>query len=81
MTFRMESPNEEDFIEDLAFYASRGIDTEELCSSGEAPLFEKYDTFIPQELLRKQYAVDRMCASEAEEKILNIAKEYQLPSL
>ena len=81
MTFRMESQNEEDFIKDLAFYASRGIDTEELCSSGEAPLFEKYDTFIPQELLGKQYAVDRMCAEEAEEKIKKIATEYHLPPL
>lgn len=76
MTFRMEACNGEEFIKDLAKYSSSGIDTEALCSSGEAPLFEKYDSFIPQELLKKQYAADRMCAKEAEEKLDEILKEY-----
>ena len=77
MTFRMEACNDEEFIKDLAEHSSLGIDTEALCSSGEAPLFEKYDSFIPQELLQKQYAADRMCADEAEKKLTEILKEYK----
>ena len=41
-----------------------GIDTEALVADGECPIFDKYDDFIPPELLRIAYAKDRLLADE-----------------
>ena len=41
-----------------------GLDTSELIFDGECPVFDKYDEFIPAELLRDAYAVDKLCAEE-----------------
>lgn len=41
-----------------------GLDTQRLVSDGECPVFDKYDEYIPSELLRAAYAVDRLSADE-----------------
>ncbi len=41
-----------------------GLDTRMLVSDGECPVFDKYDEFIPPELLRDAYASDRLLADE-----------------
>lgn len=41
-----------------------GINTRELVNEDECPMYEKYDDFIPSELLRDAYAVDRLLADE-----------------
>ena len=41
-----------------------GLDPSELVSDGECPVFDKYDEYIPPELLRDAYAVDRLCPEE-----------------
>ena len=41
-----------------------GISCLELTEGGEIPIFEKYDECIPAELLRRAYALDRLCADE-----------------
>ena len=41
-----------------------GLDTEKLISDSECPVFDKYDEYIPPELLRSAYAVDRLLADE-----------------
>ena len=41
-----------------------GLDTAELVRDGECPIFDKYDEFIPPELLREAYACDRLRADE-----------------
>jgi ATP-dependent Lhr-like helicase len=45
-----------------------GIDTETLVGEGECPVMDKYDEFIPPELLRRAYAVDRLSAVEVIER-------------
>ena len=45
-----------------------GINTEELVGEGECPVFDKYDEFIPPELLREAYAKDRLFADEIIER-------------
>ncbi len=45
-----------------------GIDTLSLVSSVECPIFDKYDDYIPAELLREAYAVDRLFADEIIER-------------
>ena len=77
MTFKMEHASDYEFIKGLADRIEReGIDTSELVAKGEVPLFEKYDTFIPDSLLREQYAADRLSADEAVKRIADILSEY-----
>ena len=47
-----------------------GLDLEALVSDGECPVFDKYDEYIPPELLRTAYAVDRLSAIEVQERFL-----------
>lgn len=53
-----------------------GIDCMSLVESGEIPVFDKYDSCIPADLLRRAYSVDRLRADEAEKRIFELsAKE------
>ena len=45
-----------------------GIDTHELLFGGECPMYDKFDEFIPPELLRDAYAEDRLLADEVIER-------------
>ena len=45
-----------------------GLDTAELISDGEFPIYDKYDEYIPAELLRDAYAIDRLRADEIIER-------------
>ncbi len=77
MTFKMEHASDYEFIKGLADRIDReGIDTEELVAGGSIPLFEKYDMFIPDALLRRQYAADRLRTDEVTERIHDILNEY-----
>ena len=69
MTFRMENGDARTFAERLLQVAASGIDTSKLVSATESPIFEKYDPYIPGELLRKAYAKDRLRPDEAEVRI------------
>jgi hypothetical protein len=48
--------------------ARDGLDTSELIADGEFPVFDKYDEYIPAELLRDAYAIDRLRADEIIER-------------
>ncbi len=63
ITFRMEGTRE-DFLYALAPLVAAGIDLEALVGPAEHPLFDKFDPFIPGELLRRAYAADRLRADE-----------------
>ncbi|MBQ8529194.1 MAG: DEAD/DEAH box helicase [Clostridia bacterium] len=45
-----------------------GLDTHELLYGGECPMYDKFDEFIPAELLRDAYAEDRLFADEVIER-------------
>lgn len=76
ISFKMEC-DEHAFIADLAERVkTEGIDCERLVMSGEIPVFEKYDEYIPSDLLRKAYATDRLRACEAEKRICETAEEF-----
>ena len=47
-----------------------GGDTENLVSASECPVFDKYDEFIPPELLRRAYAADRLQLHELQARYL-----------
>ncbi len=78
ITFNMEKVTDLNFITHMLNRVEReGIDTNTLVEGGEIPIFEKYDNFIPYELLRKAYAADKLRADEAEEQIRRIFEEYK----
>ena len=74
ITFRMEQTREE-FLVRLADAAMRGVRAEELVFPGEHPLLDKYDDFIPGDLLRKAYAKDRLDPVEVELRLAQILAE------
>ena len=76
IAFKMSKGNDFELMQSLADEARAGIDPERLVSSGEVPLFEKYDDYIPADLLRHAFAVDKLNAAEAGKRILEIWEEY-----
>lgn len=52
-----------------------GIDPFALVGGAELPVFEKYDRYVPAELLRKAYATDKLDPYEATRRIYEIAEE------
>ena len=77
ITFKMSHGSAEELISALADEVhERGIDPEALVGSGEIPVFEKYDDYVPAELLRHAYATDKLNVTEAEARILEIETEH-----
>ena len=65
ITFKAKVDAGKNFLANLRFILEReGLDTEKLVSDGECPVFDKYDEYIPPELLRSAYAKDRLSADE-----------------
>lgn len=78
ITFKMENSSDLGFISSLCKdIEENGIDCHSLVQSGEIPLFEKYDSYVPFELLREAYAEDKLRADEAEQTIRDILDEYK----
>ena len=70
MTFKMEKGNGAELIAALREIALReGIDKASLVSASECPVFEKYDDFIPSELLREAYMADRLRTDEVVKRL------------
>jgi len=77
MTFKMDEGEDFHLISHLCSIAEReGIRKEELIGPAEAPVFEKYDEFVPASLLRKAYVADRLREEEAIERLKEILNEY-----
>ena len=77
ITFKMEKITDLNLITHLLNRVERdGIDRYALVESGEIPVFEKYDNYVPYELLRKAYAADKLRSDEAEEQIRKTFEEY-----
>ncbi|MBQ7335452.1 MAG: DEAD/DEAH box helicase [Clostridia bacterium] len=77
ITFKMSHGNDYELIWALADSIRRGsIRAEDLVSSGEIPVFEKYDDYVPADLLRHAYATDKLNVEEAGRRILEIEAEF-----
>ncbi len=74
MTFHLEKGREV-FLSALAEIAAGGIEPERLVAPSELPIFDKYDPFIPGELLRRAYAVDRLAPREAMARIEELLRQ------
>jgi ATP-dependent Lhr-like helicase len=73
ITFRLDSGSEEELIERMkANVARHPIDCRELIAPSECPVMDKFDPYIPSELLKKAYAADRLRADEVTNRIFNM---------
>mgnify|MGYP005970226401 FL=1 len=75
--FRMEGDGK-DFCRILARLAAGGIDCNALVAPGELPVFDKYDAYVPGELLRAAYAADHLRGDEAEARIAALESENRI---
>ena len=65
ITFKAKPEFGRSLLENINLIIERdGLDTETLVFDGECPVFNKFDEFIPPELLRIAYAKDRLMADE-----------------
>ena len=65
ITFKAKGDAGNNFLMNVRSILQRdGLDTEALIAGGECPVFEKFDEYIPPELLRSAYAADRLSADE-----------------
>jgi len=79
ITFRMERGTPTQLLSYLRQYADRnGIDTQRLVNPKELPMFEKYDTYVPADLLRYAYGEDRLNAEETERRIREFTDEMEV---
>lgn len=63
--FKAKDDAGKNFVKNVRNIIARdSIDTELLVGDGECPVFEKYDEYIPPELLRRAYSKDRLLADE-----------------
>ena len=76
ITFKMERGGDFELIRHLCRIAEQGIDCHSLVEAGELPVFEKYDEYVPGELLRQAYATDRLTAPLVEKRLADILEEY-----
>ena len=76
--FKMEKDDPRGLIDLLNYNAKVfGIDPYSLVGESENPVFEKYDAYLPSELLRKAYAEDRLCPDEVVARLEQIAATWQ----
>ncbi len=72
--FRMKASKEE-FCRVVAEEASHEFDPLDLVYPGEVPLFEKYDDYVPEELIRKGFARGVLDIDGMKHRIFEISKE------
>ena len=75
ITFRYEGESIKAFCDGLDRICRRGIDKNSLISKSESPIFEKYDDYIPGELLRLAYAEDRLRTDEMIPRVAEMKEE------
>ena len=65
LTFKAKGDAGKNLLANISSIIERdGVDTESLVEDGECPVFDKYDEYIPPELLRSAYARDKLTADE-----------------
>lgn len=73
ITFKQPNGNADALFESIRDIIRRnGVVAEDLVFGSECPIFEKYDDYIPPNLLRIGYATDRLCPDEVVERFRTI---------
>ncbi len=77
LTFKMSRGNDYELLRAIADEVrAAGVGAEDLVASGEVPVFEKYDDYVPADLLRHAYAVDKLDLDTAARRVLEIEEEF-----
>ncbi len=74
ISFRMEKGSPGELLSELLRLAESSISSDALVRPSEAPVFEKYDSFVPAELLRSAYACDKLDIDTAKRRIIQEAQ-------
>ena len=65
ITFKSQEQDCRRLLEAIKAAMTRdGMNTEDLVGASEFPAFEKFDPYLPAPLLRRAYALDRLCPQE-----------------
>ena len=74
MTFKLENGSGTELLRDLAAETeANGVDLDALIGATEAPVFEKYDEYIPSPLLRKAFREDKLRSDEMIRRLRELA--------
>ncbi len=65
-----------DFFQILAQEAQGDLDPMELLYPGEVPVFDKYDSFLPPELVRKAFGLSVLDLAAARERVAQWAQKF-----
>ncbi len=74
LQFRMKA-NAEEFKKVIAEEASKEFDPLDLVYPGEVPVFEKYDDFVPDELIRKGFARGVLDVEGMKKRVFELSEE------
>ena len=74
LQFRMKA-SEEEFKRVIAEEAAKEFDPLDLVYPGEVPVFEKYDDFVPDELIRKGFARGVLDVEGMKKRVFELSKE------
>ncbi len=73
ISFRMERGTPKELFARLTeIFGNGAVSANMLVGNKELPVFEKYDRYVPAELLRSAYAADRLDVKEASHEVRNI---------
>ena len=67
--------SEEEFRRVIVEEASKEFDPLDLVYPGEVPVFEKYDDFVPDELIRKGFARGVLDVEGMKKRVFELADE------
>lgn len=78
LCFKMKSGTKKDFPSRLSAVLADSLSAPlSLIPDSETPITDKYDDFIPAELLRRAYAIDHLCPEEVESYFLADIKKSE----
>ena len=77
ITFKLTRGSDYELIKRLCDdVRAQTLTAHDLVSTGEVPVFEKYDDYVPVPLLRHAYATDKLNLEEAGRRLLEIEAEW-----
>ena len=64
ISFKMEKTTAKELLGHIAADFEAGVDVADLVGDNETPAFDKYDDYVPSELLRRAYMTERLRTDE-----------------
>ena len=71
LSFKMEKTTADELLDAIAADFKAGVDVGDLVGENETPAFDKYDDYVPSELLRRAYMTERLRTDEIVERFVN----------